>query len=395
MKNNKYLKLIITFLIIGVMMSLVLNSKTYAYENDTEDNSNHILSVEKKDENKSEDDNESEENDESEEAIVIEFKDKNLYNEIVKALGNKIIEKSNNKIKISAEDLKSVTNLKLSQKEIVDISGIEKFTSLTELDLSGNKIVDIKPLKDLKNLTVLYLQINEINDISAIKDFEKLIYLSVGGNKLDIKDLDVIKEMIENGNMDNLQGLWLFGLGISKIDEIDYILELKDHLTCLDIHSNKFSDVSFLSEFKKLNTLYLFDNNIADLSALKEMKSLITYNPANQHVELSQAKTTEEIPTILKQAFKDFGTTKVKTTNCKLNSDKTKLTIEDTSKDAIITISDGKLVGTTITIKYDKKASANKTSDFDIWKIILAIIVIIIGAGASVFTKKFLKKSTN
>lgn len=292
-------------------------------------------------------------------STVIEFKDNNLYNAIVDALGDKIVEKGNNKIKIKNTDLEKVTKLELNSKKISNVSGIEKFENLVILDLSYNDIVDITPLKQLKNLTDLYVQCNKIEDISAIENYEKLLFLSVGGNKLDLNDLKVLDKMITSGKLDELKGLWLFDLGINNIDDIDFVLKLKGHLECLDIHGNNFSDVSFLADFDKINTLYLFNNKIENLDVLKKMKSLAFHNPANQHITIIAANKTIDAPVILKQAFKDLETTKIETTNCKVNDDKTKITIEDTSKDATIKIVDGKLVATTITIKYDKTI-ANK-----------------------------------
>ena len=113
-------------------------------------------------------------------------------------------------------------------------------------------------------------------------------------------------------------------------------------------------------DFEKIDPLNLFNNKIENLDVLKKMKSLAFHNPANQHIAIIATNKTINAPVILKQAFKDLETTKIETTNCKVNDDKTTITIEDTSKDASIKIVDGKLIETTITIKCDKTL-ANKS----------------------------------
>lgn len=284
---------------------------------------------------------------------VIEFEDENLYNAVVEQLGNKVEPSGKNKILIKEKDLKGVTELKLAGKNISNISGIEKFTNLMQLDLSDNNISNIDKLAGLKELIVLYVGTNQISDISAVKNLDNLIYLSVGHNNLDSNDINAIREMVTSGKLPQLSGIWLFDLNINNFEEIDFLLRYKDKLDTLDLHGNNLTDISFLKEFTKIGSLYLFDNNIVDAKIVKEMQNIRRYNIVNQHVELTVASLQIDTPTTIKQAFELFGATQVETVNCKLSDDKTKVIIEDKTKEATIKVLDGDCMYTTVTIKYD------------------------------------------
>ena len=94
--------------------------------------------------------------------------------------------------------LRSLSELNLSEKDIVDLKPLASFSNLTTLNLSSvntplppdRAIVDIQPLASLTNLTELYLFRNQIVDIKPLAGLTKLNTLGLGRNRIsDIKPL--------------------------------------------------------------------------------------------------------------------------------------------------------------------------------------------------------------
>ena len=85
--------------------------------------------------------------------VTVTFQDANLYNAIVTELGSKVASKddSSKTVTITQGNLETVTTLTLYNKNIENISGIEKFTYLTKLYLNVNKIIR-HPLSDVRQL---------------------------------------------------------------------------------------------------------------------------------------------------------------------------------------------------------------------------------------------------
>ena len=120
----------------------------------------------------------------TDEIITIQCNDANFYNGLVEELGTKIQSKNDTEktITMTKTNVESIAEIDLSTPgvtnvEITDISGIEKFTNLTDLDLSSNSISDISALSGLTNLTKLYLGWNSISDIRALSGLTNLTSL--------------------------------------------------------------------------------------------------------------------------------------------------------------------------------------------------------------------------
>ena len=205
----------------------------------------------------------------AEEKVTISFKDKNLYNAILTALGSKV-ESSNEgtlTITITKANLETVTTLTLKEKQITDVSGIEKFTSLTSLNLDSNeKISDIKPIAQLPNLEKLKLYNNEITDITPLASLTKLKELGLSKNKIsNISPLQTLTNIT-----------WL-SLYENKISDITPIASLTN-LEKLYLDVNEISDISPLAGLTKLETLSLFSNEISDITPLEGLPNLEKLN---------------------------------------------------------------------------------------------------------------------
>ncbi|QBJ85143.1 hypothetical protein DDI74_02230 [Chryseobacterium gleum] len=114
-------------------------------------------------------------------AQEISIKDNNLKT----ALLQQFDQNHNGKLEIS--EINTVTELKLDEKNISDLSGLEHFQSLIELNLRKNNISDFSVLNKLTKLENLYIGDN---------------------NKIGVLNL---KGLV------NLKGIYAFRLGLTKI----------------------------------------------------------------------------------------------------------------------------------------------------------------------------------
>uniref|UniRef100_A0A8B9TD18 Dynein regulatory complex subunit 3 n=1 Tax=Anas platyrhynchos TaxID=8839 RepID=A0A8B9TD18_ANAPL len=122
-------------------------------------------------------------------------------------------------------DLKNVTELQLSFRNILQIDNLWQFENLTKLQLDNNIIEKIEALESLVHLVWLDLSFNNIEVIEGLDTLVKLQDLSLYNNRIS---------KIEH--MDTLQELQIFSIG-------------KNNLT-----------VVYLRRFKKLRTLNLTGN---------------------------------------------------------------------------------------------------------------------------------------
>ncbi|MCB2359169.1 leucine-rich repeat domain-containing protein [Clostridium estertheticum] len=178
---------------------------------------------------------------------VIIFPDKNLEKVVRHA-----IKKYNGDI--LKGDVAKIKELKASNANISNLSGIQNLTELTLLYLYNNKIDNIDDLKGLTKLTVLDLYNNKIENINALRKLTNLTTLYLWNNKID--NIDSLK------GLTNLTVLDLWG---NKINDIDALKRLTN-LTVLDLSNNKINNINGLKGFTKLNTLYLGTNPITDYS---------------------------------------------------------------------------------------------------------------------------------
>ena len=117
----------------------------------------------------------------------ITFPDTNLYNAITEVLSDKIDEKDdeNQVVMISNENLEMIETLQLNNKNIQNLSGIEKFVNLKNLELYDNKIEDITPILMNTKLEVLNIGYNKIKSLEGIENLTNLIELQAQGNQID------------------------------------------------------------------------------------------------------------------------------------------------------------------------------------------------------------------
>src|SRR5579864_3374949 len=79
-----------------------------------------------------------------------------------------IFAKAGTKQPLTAEDLRSVSQIVAKGKGIRDLHGLERCSALATLDLSGNQITDLAPLAELKNLQGLFLAKNQVSVLKPL-----------------------------------------------------------------------------------------------------------------------------------------------------------------------------------------------------------------------------------
>jgi len=186
----------------------------------------------------------------------VSFPDKNLENaireEIAKTDGEQIYK----------EDLRHIWELDLSNKNIMDIEGLQYCTRLYSLFLDNNNITDISPLSNLTNLIELSLNGNNISDISPLSDLSNLIVLSLTYN--NITDLSPLF------NLAKLTELYLGNNNISDISPLAVLTNLKE----LDLSNNSIHNIFPLFTLTDLRGLNLQRNDIRDITQIKGMSKI-------------------------------------------------------------------------------------------------------------------------
>ena len=95
------------------------------------------------------------------------------------------------------EKLTQLKSLWLNNNQLTSVKGVEKLTKLTWLDLGGNKLTDVKGLENLTQLKRLFLQYNQLTEVP--KGLEKLTQLKelylIGNQLTDVKGLEKLTQL--------------------------------------------------------------------------------------------------------------------------------------------------------------------------------------------------------
>lgn len=145
---------------------------------------------------------------------------------------------------------KNLTQLKLNENEISDITPLKDLKKLEYLEISRNRVVDVTPLKDLTNLTFLKLYNNWIEDVTPLAGLVNLEGLDLHNN--------VHQEMIDGKRINSG--------GISDVSALKNLTKL----TFLDLSANNLKDVSVIKNFDKIKDIDLSGNHIETYVGLGE-----------------------------------------------------------------------------------------------------------------------------
>ena len=195
-------------------------------------------------------------------AEVVSIPDPNLAAAMRKALG------LGANAPISKQAMQRLTKLDVINSEIKsgikNLIGLEYATQLTELRLFNHQIRNISPLTGLTRLKRLDVERNQISNIIPLAGLTQLENLYLGANQINNQGVQRLS------NLTQLKVLSLYGNQISNIKPLSNLTKLEQ----LHIADNQIRDVSPLAGLKNLEILYLQGNPIQDASPLAALRKL-------------------------------------------------------------------------------------------------------------------------
>ncbi|WP_294354696.1 leucine-rich repeat domain-containing protein [uncultured Clostridium sp.] len=198
-----------------------------------------------------------------------------LKNEAIKDAAYTALVK-NSTDSITDNELATISNLNLDNKNITSIEDLKYFTGLSTLSLSSNNIEDISPLANLINLTNLTLKDNKISDLTPLK------------------------------NLTNLTSLNLYGNNISNIDSLSNLKKL----SILSLSNNNVESLVALSSLTNLTYINLYNNAVSNLTPLNNLTKLTSLNLSEQDIVLPSEISTKDV--LIKNPLINVDSTPIK-----------------------------------------------------------------------------------
>lgn len=178
------------------------------------------------------------------------------------------------------QDLQWYENLervRLHNCGVKNLKGVEKLTALKDLWMRNNDITDIEPVRELNGLVEFSCAGNPVSDYSPVSGLINLEELQIGDNGFSDTDIDFL------ANLTKLNSLYAPWCGITDISVLKNLTELE----YLNLFHNQIEDVSVLGELDKLTNLYLELNQIKDITPLYALNKL-------EHIGLSGNGISED-----------------------------------------------------------------------------------------------------
>ncbi|CAE7266786.1 DRC3 [Symbiodinium sp. CCMP2456] len=200
-----------------------------------------------------------------------------------------------------------VTSLRLSFKNIIEISNLNNFDTLLTLRLDNNIIDKVSNLGHLRQLTWLDLSFNNIREIEGLDDLHELLDLSLYHNQIEeIKD-----------RLDGCPKLNILSLGhnnMKDLKQIDYLRQFAN-LRCLCMEGNKVCNhdsynqhvLAYLPHLKYLDYMLIDRKAVAQAQEGYNLEELTEVREKEQAEHMQQKAKAEKSATIekLKTAFLD------------------------------------------------------------------------------------------
>ena len=164
----------------------------------------------------------------------------------------------------------NLSQLDAANNQISDISALARLLNLRHLDITGNPISDISPVKNLTNLTSLVFRNTLVSDMSSISSLTKLRFLEMY-NTL-VSDLSPLR------GLTNLVDLHLSDVRASDLSPVAGLINL-EHIS---FNHNNMIDLSPLAGLVNLKIVRTWGNRITDISPLARLKKL-------EHVDICGA----------------------------------------------------------------------------------------------------------
>ena len=187
-----------------------------------------------------------------------------------------------NDVPIMDADMAKLVEFGAKDRNIRDLTGLERATNLQWLTLGSNEIQDLSPLAGLTRLKGLWIYLNPILDIRPLGGLVNLEILDVAACQLsDIRSLE------------NLTRLESLRLHVNSIRDIRPLAKLK-RLRELWLQYNGIIDITPLVELTALQELRIEGNPIIDWTPLDQLEiGKLTFDEICQFPKLSIRKRLE------------------------------------------------------------------------------------------------------
>ena len=162
-------------------------------------------------------------------------------------------------------EVKTIFSLDASGRNIQRLGGIESLQKLTDLNLSDNQVIDLTPLSKLRMLRVLNLRNNQISDLRSI-NIEKLTQPQL--TSLNLRDNQINKL----GPLEAFKELTYLNIHSNPIETgLEIIGELEQLETLIMRNVYIGDEYHFLENLTNLNRLNLRNTGIKDISVIGDL----------------------------------------------------------------------------------------------------------------------------
>ncbi len=173
---------------------------------------------------------------------------------------------------ITAEDMKTLVDLRGVGRGVRDLTGLETAINLEELHLQNNPISDISPLAGLVKLKEINLRNSSLVDLSPLSELILLKEVRFSGES--IVDLSPLAGLM------NLEGVGAWSTSVSDASPLSGLTKLR----WLELQGSPISDFSPFSGLTNLRRLEMYAAKTSDLSPLKGLTGLKILSIGNSQI---------------------------------------------------------------------------------------------------------------
>ena len=227
----------------------------------------------------------------------IVFKDENLKNALIESRFD-----TNEDGNISTEEMKSITELNISNKDITDIQPLKYAINLTSLSAYNNNISDTTVFSQLQKIESINISQNSIDSIEVFVNLPQLQYLDVSENNIDLnldENIELVSKLYEkinsfyftdnSSNIEIKDKLFKEKILQSVYCDYNYDGEISKYeatrVTYIGITDSELTSISGIENFKNLNGLNLDNTSVKDISLLKNLKKLTWVSLNNTEID--------------------------------------------------------------------------------------------------------------
>ena len=163
---------------------------------------------------------------------------------------------------ITTDEMKRLRDLRIAERGVRDLTGVQFAAHLIELHLQNNQVSDLSPIAGLTDLRELRITGNPISDISPVRGLTNLNHFEF--NDTQTSDISSVR------GLTNLTHLGFEGCQVSDISSVRGLT----NLTFLDFSHNQVSDISPVRNLTNLVRLRCTDNLISDMSPVAGLTNL-------------------------------------------------------------------------------------------------------------------------